>query len=184
MKVYADHAATTPMRERAKAAMIECLEEYGNPSSIHTAGRLAAMKLESARKEVAELLNCRPAEIYFTSGGTEADSVLGPRSAPPFLASAEQERVQCHAGPAIEGTHAPGASKLVGGQGQHINPHFLNVHRNVAHRLHRVRMKNHKAAAALFDCSGNFRNRLECPDCGTSWWTGSWRSPAPISMGA
>lgn len=74
MKVYADHAATTPMRERAKAAMIECLEEYGNPSSIHTAGRLAAMKLESARKEVAELLNCRPAEIYFTSGGTEADN--------------------------------------------------------------------------------------------------------------
>lgn len=74
MKVYADHAATTPMRESAKAAMIECLEEYGNPSSIHTAGRLAAMKLESARKEVAELLNCRPAEIYFTSGGTEADN--------------------------------------------------------------------------------------------------------------
>lgn len=74
MKVYADHAATTPMRESAKAAMIECLEEYGNPSSIHAAGRLAAIKLESARKEVAELLNCRPAEIYFTSGGTEADN--------------------------------------------------------------------------------------------------------------
>ena len=74
MKVYADHAATTPMRESAKAAMIECLEEYGNPSSIHAAGRLASMKLESARKEVAELLNCRPAEIYFTSGGTEADN--------------------------------------------------------------------------------------------------------------
>ena len=74
MKVYADHAATTPMRERAKAAMIECLEEYGNPSSIHAAGRMASMKLESARKEVAELLNCRPAEIYFTSGSTEADN--------------------------------------------------------------------------------------------------------------
>lgn len=74
MKIYADHAATTPMRESAKEAMIECLEEYGNPSSIHAAGRLAAMKLESARKEVAELLNCRPAEIYFTSGGTEADN--------------------------------------------------------------------------------------------------------------
>ena len=74
MKIYADHAATTPMRESAKAAMIECLEEYGNPSSIHAAGRLAAMKLESARKEVAELLNCRQTEIYFTSGGTEADN--------------------------------------------------------------------------------------------------------------
>lgn len=74
MKIYADHAATTPMRERAKKAMIECMEECGNPSSIHTAGRLDAMKLERARKEVAELLNCRPAEIYFTSGGTEADN--------------------------------------------------------------------------------------------------------------
>ena len=54
--------------------MIKCLEENGNPSSIHAAGRLAAMKLESARKEVAELLNCRPTEIYLTSGGTEADN--------------------------------------------------------------------------------------------------------------
>lgn len=74
MRVYADHAATTPMRARARAAMIEALEEFGNPSSIHAAGRLASMKLESARKEVAELLNCRPSEIYFTSGGTEADN--------------------------------------------------------------------------------------------------------------
>lgn len=74
MSVYADHAATTPMREAAKKAMIECLDIFGNPSSVHAAGRLAAMKLESARKEVAEMLNCRPAEIYFTSGGSEADN--------------------------------------------------------------------------------------------------------------
>lgn len=69
MNVYADHAATTPMRACAKEAMLEALEDFGNPSSIHSAGRL-----ESARKEVAELLNCRPSEIYFTSGGTEADN--------------------------------------------------------------------------------------------------------------
>lgn len=74
MNVYADHAATTPMRACAKEAMLEAMEEYGNPSSIHSAGRLAAMRVESARKEVAELLNCRPSEIYFTSGGTEADN--------------------------------------------------------------------------------------------------------------
>ena len=74
MNVYADHAATTPMRPCAKEAMLEAMEEYGNPSSIHSAGRLAAMKMESARKEMAELLNCRPSEIYFTSGGTEADN--------------------------------------------------------------------------------------------------------------
>ena len=74
MNVYADHAATTTMRACAKEAMLEAMEEYGNPSSIHSAGRLAAMRVESARKEVAELLNCRPSEIYFTSGGTEADN--------------------------------------------------------------------------------------------------------------
>lgn len=74
MNVYADHAATTPMRACAKEAMLEAVEDYGNPSSIHSAGRLAAMKLESARKEIAELLNCYPSEIYFTSGGTEADN--------------------------------------------------------------------------------------------------------------
>lgn len=74
MRIYADHAATTPMRTVAKAAMIEAMEEIGNPSSIHAAGRMAAMKLESARKTVAELLNCSPTEIYFTSGGTEADN--------------------------------------------------------------------------------------------------------------
>lgn len=74
MNVYADHAATTPMRACAKEAILEALEDFGNPSSIHSAGRLAAVRLESARKEVAELLNCRPSEIYFTSGGTEADN--------------------------------------------------------------------------------------------------------------
>lgn len=74
MSVYADHAATSPMREVAKKAMIECMDIFGNPSSVHAAGRVAAVKLESARKEVAELLNCRPSEIYFTSGGSEADN--------------------------------------------------------------------------------------------------------------
>ena len=74
MKVYADHAATEPMRQEAKEAMIMALEDFGNPSSIHAFGRLASAKIESARKEIAELLNCRPAEIYFTSGGSEADN--------------------------------------------------------------------------------------------------------------
>ena len=74
MIVYADHAATAPMRACAKEAVLEGMEIIGNPSSIHQAGRMAHMKLEGARKEVAELLNCRPSEIYFTSGGTEADN--------------------------------------------------------------------------------------------------------------
>lgn len=70
----ADLAVFLPDYQESRGAMLEALEDFGNPSSIHSAGRLAAVRLESARKEVAELLNCRPSEIYFTSGGTEADN--------------------------------------------------------------------------------------------------------------
>lgn len=75
MNVYADHAATTPMRPCAKEAMLEAVEDYGNPSSIHSAGRLAAHEDGKRQKEMAELLNCRrlksisrPAEQRRTTG--------------------------------------------------------------------------------------------------------------------
>lgn len=55
MKVYADHAATTPMRPEAKEAMIEALEDFGNPSSIHALGRLASAKWKAHGKR---LQNC------------------------------------------------------------------------------------------------------------------------------
>lgn len=55
MNVYADYAATSPMRGVARDAMMEALEVFGNPSSIHATGRLAAIKMESARKAVTGL---------------------------------------------------------------------------------------------------------------------------------
>lgn len=76
MQVYLDNAATTPVDPEVTKAMIEVLEgHYGNPSSIHAHGRAAKTIIEKARKTVANLLHASPSEIFFTSGGTEADNM-------------------------------------------------------------------------------------------------------------
>ncbi len=75
MNIYADHAATTAMSEAAIDAMTRCMrEEYGNPSSLYRIGQQAKEVLEQAREEVASVINAQPREIYFTSGGSEADN--------------------------------------------------------------------------------------------------------------
>jgi cysteine desulfurase len=73
--VYLDHAATTPMRPEAIAAMTEELGRLGNPSSLHTAGRRARRVVEESREQLAEVFGARPSEVVFTSGGTEADNL-------------------------------------------------------------------------------------------------------------
>jgi cysteine desulfurase len=73
--VYLDHAATTPMRPEAVAAMTEELGQVGNPSSLHAAGRRARRVVEESREQLAEVFGARPSEIFFTSGGTEADNL-------------------------------------------------------------------------------------------------------------
>ena len=76
MNVYADNAATTAVSKAALDAMLPCFQElYGNPSSLHTPGQLAAEKLAAAREVFAKHLNAaQPREIIFTSGGSEADN--------------------------------------------------------------------------------------------------------------
>lgn len=75
MKVYLDNSATTPMDPEVFEAMKPYfMENYGNPSSIHSHGRQARSTIEKSRKQIADLLNTSPAEIFFTSGGTEADN--------------------------------------------------------------------------------------------------------------
>lgn len=75
MKVYFDNAATTPLDQEVFEAMKPyMLQHYGNPSSIHSHGREVRTAIERSRKKVADLLNASPAEIFFTSGGTEADN--------------------------------------------------------------------------------------------------------------
>ena len=73
--IYADNAATTKMSRTAIDAMIPYLEEdFGNPSSLHTIGQRANEALTAARETVAQCLGAQPGEIYFTSGGSEADN--------------------------------------------------------------------------------------------------------------
>jgi cysteine desulfurase len=75
MRVYLDNAATTPLDKEVFDAMTPyMLELHGNPSSIHTHGREVRSAIERSRKKVADLLNTSPSEIFFTSGGTEADN--------------------------------------------------------------------------------------------------------------
>jgi len=76
MKVYLDHAATTPVDKRVVDAMLPYFsEKYGNPSSIYSFSREAREAIEDARREVARLIGANPSEIIFTSGGTEADNL-------------------------------------------------------------------------------------------------------------
>ena len=75
MNVYFDNAATTALSKTALEAMMPCLTEYyGNPSSLHIKGQEANRLLDEARRTVAQCLGARPEEIYFTSGGSEADN--------------------------------------------------------------------------------------------------------------
>jgi cysteine desulfurase len=75
MQVYLDNAATTPLDKEVFEAMTPyMLEHFGNPSSIHAHGRQVRAAIERARKTIATLLHTSPAEIFFTSGGTEADN--------------------------------------------------------------------------------------------------------------
>ena len=75
MQVYADNAATTKMSQTAINAMLPYMERiYGNPSSLHSVGQEAAEALQSARETIAQCLGASPAEITFTSGGSEADN--------------------------------------------------------------------------------------------------------------
>ena len=75
MYIYADNAATTQMSDSVLKAMMPLLTDiYGNPSSLHSVGQIAKEHLEAARETVAECIGADPKEIYFTSGGSEADN--------------------------------------------------------------------------------------------------------------
>ena len=75
-RIYLDYAATTPLDPRVLEAMLPYMtEQFGNPNSIHSFGREARQAVDEAREKIAQLLNCQPSEIVFTSGGTESDNL-------------------------------------------------------------------------------------------------------------
>lgn len=83
--IYLDNAATTPICDAAKQAIINHLNDFGNPSSSHAIGNVAKRLIENARERIASCINASPDEIYFTSGGSEANTwaLMGSK----FLAS-------------------------------------------------------------------------------------------------
>ena len=75
MNIYLDNASTTPLCNAAKKAIIEHLDDFGNPSSSHELGRQSRVLIEDARERIAKCINADPSEIYFTSGGSEANTL-------------------------------------------------------------------------------------------------------------
>src|SRR4249920_1316198 len=74
-RIYLDNAATTSLDPQVLKAIMHYLKEkFGNPSSIYSYGRESRLAVENARKSVARILNANPAEIFFTSGGTESSN--------------------------------------------------------------------------------------------------------------
>ncbi len=74
--IYFDHNATTPLLPQAKEVMDSAAKNFwGNPSSVHSVGRMAFAELERARQRLADLINATPEELFFTSGGTESDNL-------------------------------------------------------------------------------------------------------------
>ena len=105
--VYLDHAATTPLRPQAIAAMTDELAQLGNPSSLHSAGRRARRVVEESREQLAEVFGARPSDIVFTSGGTEADNhaIFGIAEAA-VLASPGSQGISRDATPAVRNLQA------------------------------------------------------------------------------
>jgi cysteine desulfurase len=73
--IYLDYNATAPMKPAVRASMVEAMERHGNPSSVHRYGRIARRHVENARAAVAALVGVKPAQVVFTSGGTEANNM-------------------------------------------------------------------------------------------------------------
>ncbi len=99
MRVYLDNAATTPLDKEVLQTMVNVMENhYGNPSSIHAHGREVRTLVEKARKTIATLLNTAPANIFFTSGGTEADNTAIKSSIQDFgITHAITSKIEHHA---------------------------------------------------------------------------------------
>ena len=96
MTVYLDHAASSPMRPEAVAAMLPFLgERYGNPSGSHALARAARAAIEDARDVMADTLGCAPGEVVFTGGGTEADNlaITGTRAGTRVCSAVEHHAV-------------------------------------------------------------------------------------------
>src|SRR2546428_12508137 len=122
-RVYFDHNATTPVDRRVLEAMLPFFaDEFGNASSIHSFGQRTRAAVERARESVAALVGARPAEIVFTSGGTESDNqaIFGVVAAAPGRAGTECKHVISTAIEHHAGVNACQALERRGGEGNYV----------------------------------------------------------------
>lgn len=93
--IYLDYNATAPIRPEVIDRVAEVMKEGGNPSSVHGAGRKAKARLETARRQIADLVSCKPQEVIFTSGGTESNNLalLAFANKPQIISAAEHDSV-------------------------------------------------------------------------------------------
>ena len=102
-RIYADHAATTPLMPEALEAMLPFLrEDFGNPSSLHGWSKPARRAVDGARAAIAKCINAEPEEIFFTSGGTEADNWAIKGSSGALMVSAYEHHAVLNAADAAE----------------------------------------------------------------------------------
>ena len=120
MQVYFDNAATTPLAKEVIEAMLPYMQNhFGNPSAIHSRGRETRAAIEKARKTISKYLNCSPGEIFFTSGGTEANNTALRNGAKDLgIKHVVSSRIEHHCGlHAIEELEKEGS----------ITAHYVNV---------------------------------------------------------
>ncbi len=108
MRTYLDHNATTPLRAKARDAMIAAMDLPGNPSSVHGEGRAAKAVVERARGQVAALVGCDPVDVIFTSGATEAAALAASMGARVVTSAVEHDAVLSWGQPERLGVDANG----------------------------------------------------------------------------
>jgi cysteine desulfurase len=164
-RVYLDHAAGAPLLAQAAEAMAAVWRLPGNPSSLHASGRAARRLLEESRESLAECLGCRPTEVVFTSGGTEANNLVllgaGARAERPRLAIGDGEHpsVAGVAGrlPGLvdvlpldgDGRLAAGSEAAIGAETALASTMLVNNETGVVQRLDAVRDRAREVGAWL-----------------------------------
>ena len=103
-RVYLDHNATAPLRPEAREAMVAAMDVAGNPSSVHGEGRAAKALVERGRAQVAEAVGCKPQEVVFTSGATEAARVMERWPGPVEVQATAHDALWAHRRAEGEGT--------------------------------------------------------------------------------